>query len=251
MKDAFSYIERSLETCDGERDWYQTLCKMNISTEEKVKYCLAARRGWTGETQKDGLRAIEFLEQFDYYIFPAARIFLEKFGGMEIQGMDMERGLHFTRLAELLVTGIDTVDFEDECSISNFYVLEIHKNELLIPVGRDTLWGGTYSGYRTVFWGESGAVYATNEGCVQIIASDMFSYFAQLFGFEKVTPPPLPSGYWESYENWDLADKIEEEMIAKTHISYAQKRFAQNGGVPNPIMAKDAFTQWMLSMKKK
>lgn len=53
----------------------------------------------------------------------------------------------------------------------------------------------------------------------------------------------------ENYEDYDLCDQLGVELNNHTYVSYAQKRFMENRGVPNPIIAKDTFTQWILSMK--
>ena len=43
-------------------------------------------------------------------------------------------------------------------------------------------------------------------------------------------------------------DDIEAQVNEGTYVSYAQKRFAKNNGVPNPLVGKDPFTQWLLTL---
>ena len=49
------------------------------SLGEKVKQALA-QCGWNGSKRQEGIEALEQLDLFGFYLFPAARIFVEQFG---------------------------------------------------------------------------------------------------------------------------------------------------------------------------
>jgi hypothetical protein len=46
--------------------------------EEQVKQALAWC-GWNGSRRQEGVEALEQLDLFGFYLFPAARIFVEQF----------------------------------------------------------------------------------------------------------------------------------------------------------------------------
>ena len=167
MDQIYAYIQKQLAICEPGDSQLQILRQMKISNDEKIKYYLSMQ-GWSGAIQPKGLEFLKLCEQFGCYIFPAARTLWKQFGGLSIHSR-----FHFDSTEfEGLFIGNDSFDIDDVIELE---LLELKKNELLIPVGVDTLWG-TYNGYRTVYWGESGKVYVTNEGFIYTIAQDMFSY---------------------------------------------------------------------------
>lgn len=218
------------------------------SLEERVKQALA-RCGWNGSKRQEGVEALEQLDLFSYYLFPAARIFVEQFGGMRM------RGAFFPPRSEvektLILIGWRTPDNEPAYCESWFLptveVIQLQRDELLIEIGC-VEHGNRYWSSELIYWSENGKVYGETEGQFEEIAPNLFDFFAQFFGLKEEYQPFLDWNPDKNYEDYDLSDKIEAEMNQETYVSYARKRFAKNGGVPNPITAQDSFTQWMLSM---
>lgn len=218
------YLERN-----AERAFQQKMSKLPYCIEDKVKYCLSLF-GWTGENRPEAEQIIQNMEQLKYYIFPAAYIFLNRFAGLRISYSADGFKIPF----------VNTFDIYDFCFCE---ALQAFKDELLVPVATlDEM---------DIFWGESGKVHYWNSDRTGIIPGDMFSFLSSmLFGLEKdiwfsTTPEDRKEVPW-----WDedLLNDIETKVNNGNYIPYAQRRFIQNGGIPNPVMATDAFTQWLLSL---
>ena len=209
---------------------------LNYSVEDKVKYCLSLF-GWTGEKRPEAKSVFQDMEHYNYYIFPAARIFLERFAGLRIEYESQVWS------KPTLYPNIFTDSF-DECDFSFYEGLQIFKNELLVPVMKT--W------YMYIFLGESGRVHYWNcDDTTGILREDLFSvFYSRLFSLDRdiwfrTTPEDRQEVSW-----WDedLMDEIEDQFNEGTYVSYAQKRFAKNNGVPNPLVGKDPFTQWLLTL---
>ena len=215
----------------------QKMGTLNYSVEDKVKYCLSLF-GWTGEKRPEAKSVFQDMEHYNYYIFPAARIFLERFAGLQIE-YELERLSKSTELCSNIFT-----DSFDECDFSFYEGLQIFKNELLIPV--------VQTDGMNILLAESGRVhYWRCDDTTGIFPEDLFSVLSSMvFSLEKdiwfrTTPEDRQEVSW-----WDedLMDEIEDQFNEGTYVSYAQKRFAKNNGVPNPLVGKDPFTQWLLTL---
>ena len=222
---------------DSRKKFVQKMGTLNYNVEDKVKYCLSLF-GWTGEKRAEAQSVFQDMEHYNYYIFPAARIFLERFAGLQI-----EYELRALSKPTELYPNIFTDSF-DECDFAFVEALQIFKNELLIPVVR--------TGEMDILLGESGMVHYWNcDDTTGIFPEDLFSVLSSMvFSLEKdiwfrTTPEDRQEVSW-----WDgdLMDDIEAQVNEGTYVPYAQKRFAKNNGVPNPLVGKDPFTQWLLTL---
>ena len=221
---------------------------METALEEQVKQALA-RCGWDGSKRQEGIEALEQLDLFGVYLFPAARIFVEQFGGIQMKGGFFRPKSDVKK--ELILIGWRTPSREiSGCELWELPVVEViqlQRDELLIEIGvvehGDRYWSSEF-----IYWSENGKVYGETEGQFEEIAPNLFDFFAQFFGLKEEYQPFLDWDPDKNYEDYNLSDKIEAKMDQGTYISYAQKRFAKNGGIPDPIQSQDSFTQWMLSM---
>ena len=222
---------------DSRKKFVQKMGTLNYNVEDKVKYCLSLF-GWTGEKRAEAQSVFQDMEHYNYYIFPAARIFLERFAGLQI-----EYELRALSKPTELYPNIFTDSF-DECDFAFVEALQIFKNELLIPVVR--------TGEMDILLGESGMVHYWNcDDTTGIFPEDLFSVLSSMvFSLEKdiwfcTTLEDRQEVSW-----WDqgLMDDIEAQVNEGTYVSYAQKRFAKNNNVPNPLVGKDPFTQWLLTL---
>ena len=218
------------------------------SLEEKVKQALA-QCGWNGSKRQEGVEALELMDLFGFYLFPAARIFVEQFGGMWMKGGFLPP--RSDRKKTLTLIGWRTPDHElaycESWFLPTVEVIQLQRKELLLAIG-NVDHGDRYWSSELIYWSENGKVYGETEGQFEEIAPNLFDFFAQFFGLKEEYQPFLDWNPDKNYEDYALADKIEAEMNQETYASYAQKRFAKNGDVPDPIESQDAFTQWMLSM---
>ena len=213
---------------DTTKIFLQKMDTLDYGVEDKVKYCLSLF-GWTGEKRPEAELFLQDMATFHYYLFPAARIFLDRFGGLQIyDGKD--------KLTFLQEYPFDIYDF------SFLEAFQIFKNELLVPVIKlDEM---------EIFLAESGNVYYWGYDLTGVFPGDLFSVLSSMvFHLDRdlwlcTTREERQEVLW-----WDqnLMDHIENETNAGTYIPYAQKRFAQNAGIPNPMTGRDAFTQWLLS----
>lgn len=207
---------------------------LNYDIEDKVKYCLSLF-GWTGEKRPQAEQIFQDMAQFHYYIFPAGRIFIERFGGLQIKNT----------VEDLVFPYKYSFDIEDFVFCE---ALQIFKNELLIPIV-------SLDDEMYIFLGESGRVHYWVSDVTGILPDNMFSVLASLvFFLEKYTFVwMIPEGEGQKTLWWDqnIMDCIENEFYNGTYVTYAQKRFAKNGGVPNPMTGKDAFTQWLFSLDER
>ena len=222
---------------DSRKKFVQKMGTLNYSVEDKVKYCLSLF-GWTGEKRPKAKSVFQDMEHYNYYIFPAARIFLERFAGLQIEYEFPTLGQSTERFPNTFT------DSFDECDFAFVEALQIFKNELLIPVVR--------TGEMDILLGESGRVHYWNcDDTTGIFPEDLFSVLSSMvFSLEKdiwfrTTPEDRQEVSW-----WDqgLMDDIEAQVNEGTYVPYALKRFAQNNGVPNPLVGKDPFTQWLLTL---
>ena len=222
---------------DSRERFTQKMGTLNYSVEDKVKYCLSLF-GWTGEKRPEAKSVFRDMEHYNYYIFPAARIFLERFAGLRIE-------YEFPAISKPteLYPNIFTDSF-DECDFSFVEGLQIFKNELLVPVMK------TWDMY--ILLGESGRVHYWNcDNTTGILREDLFSvFYSRLFLLERsiwfrtTKKDRQEVSWWDD----DLMGDIEAQVNEGTYVSYAQKRFAKNNGVPNPLVGKDPFTQWLLTL---
>ena len=222
---------------DSRERFTQKMGTLNYSVEDKVKYCLSLF-GWTGEKRPEAQSVIQDMEHYNYYIFPAARIFLERFAGLRIEYELRARGQSTELHSDIFPHLFNIYDFVF------FEGLQIFKNELLVPVMK------TWEMY--ILLGESGRVHYWNcDDTTGIFPEDLFSVLSSMvFSLEKdiwfrTTPEDRQEVSW-----WDgdLMDDIEAQVNEGTYVPYAQKRFAKNNGVPNPLVGKDPFTQWLLTL---
>ena len=222
---------------DSRERFTQKMGTLNYSVEDKVKYCLSLF-GWTGEKRPEAKSVIRDMEHYNYYIFPAARIFLERFAGLQIE-------YEFPTLGES--TKLYTNIFPHSFNIYDFVFyegLQIFKNELLVPIMK------TWDMY--ILLGESGRVHYWNcDNTTGILREDLFSvFYSRLFLLERsiwfrtTKKDRQEVSWWDD----DLMGDIEAQVNEGTYVSYAQKRFAKNNGVPNPLVGKDPFTQWLLTL---
>ena len=103
------------------------------------------------------------------------------------------------------------------------------------------------------FLGESGRVHYWAYDKTGILPGDLFSVLSSIvFGLKHDIRFPTTREERQEVSWWDqdLMDYIEIHANNQTYTPYAQKRFAKHGGVPNPMVSKDAFTQWLLSAKE-
>ena len=222
---------------DSRKKFVQKMGTLNYNVEDKVKYCLSLF-GWTGEKRAEAQSVFQDMEHYNYYIFPAARIFLERFAGLRI-----EYELRALSKPTELYPNIFTDSF-DECDFSFVEGLQIFKNELLVPVMK------TWDMY--ILLGESGRVHYWNcDNTTGILREDLFSvFYSRLFLLERsiwfrtTKKDRQEVSWWDD----DLMGDIEAQVNEGTYVSYAQKRFAKNNGVPNPLVGKDPFTQWLLTL---
>lgn len=216
----------------------QEICTLDYSMEDKVKYCLSLF-GWTGEKRPEAKSIIQDMEHFNYYVFPAAQVFLERFGGVQIK-FNVKNSDDV--IVPFVSSFVDSFDIDDFCFCE---ALQIFKNELLVPVIKVE--------EMMIFLGESGRVHYWNSDFTGILPADLFSVLASmvfLLGTDlwlSTTPEDRQEVLW-----WDdaLMDSIEAQVNRGTYIPYAKKRFAQNGSIPNPMVGKDSFTKWLLTLEK-
>lgn len=218
------------------------------SLEEKVKQALA-QCGWNGSKRQEGIEALEQLDLFGFYLFPAARIFVEQFGGMQMKGAFLPPRSDVKKEMTLIGwrTPANELAYCEPWFLPTVEVIQLQRDELLIEIG-NVDHGDRYWSSELIYWSENGKVYGETEGQFEEIAPNLFDFFAQFFGLKEEYRPYLDWNPDKNYEDYALADKIEAEMNQETYVSYAQKRFVKNGDVPDPIESQDAFTQWMLSM---
>ncbi len=229
--------------CDGltNNQFYQKVNEMDISEIEKVKLCLI-QNGWNGKKRREGITVLEDMKIFGFYAFPLGQLFLERFGGMKIDGAKCSA--EFIKHSQTLRYYIQICKQLKLDQIAFLEALQIKKNELMIPIGKeDRYWDISY-----IYWGESGKVYYSCEDFVGIIAPNLFSYFAQIFGFEK--QPQRDARQEEAFVDYDWYEEIENKIDKGDYVFYAQKRFTQNMGQPNPITTSDEFIKWLITISE-
>lgn len=239
MSQYYGELKKLLSSNLDSQQLYYMLSAMDIPITSKVMCCLA-HNGWNGSKREEGRKILEDIAIFGLYAFPAGQIFLEQFGGLKIIG-----GKHpewQSRLPQDFQYCIRIPSSIELCRIGFWEVVQQSKDELIIPIAREHRYWDTLD----IYWGESGKVYYSCEDYVGNMASNLVSYFAQVFGFEK----SLNKSEWceESFVDYARYEEIENQVNQGCYVSYAQKRFAQTGGVPNPITASDEFTKWLLSI---
>lgn len=214
---------------------------MDMSEIEKIKLRLI-QNGWNGKKRKEGVAVLEDMEIYGFYVFPLGRIFLEQFGGIKIDGTKYSD--EPTNQLQSLRSHIQICKQLKLDEISFLEALQMKKDELLIPIGKeDRYWDISH-----IYWGESGKVYYSCEDYVGTIAPNLFSYFAQVLGFEK--QPRRSDRQEEVFVDYGWYEEIENRIDNGSYTFYAQKRFAQNMGKPNPLIAHDEFTKWLLTISE-
>ena len=240
MKQYDDELKKLLQKSDGTYQLYQTLKKMDIPIMSKLKCCFAHNK-WTGDKRKEGLEMKEDIELFGLYVFPAGRTFLERFGGLKIIGGEHREWLPMKpRDFQYHIWSSYQLDIY---TIGWWEALQQEKNELLVPIATER----RYWDDLEIYWGESGKVYYMCGDYIGIRAQNLTSFFAQVFELEE----NLERSEWceEIFAEYDWCDEIAEQVNQAKYVTYAQKRFAQNEGIPDPVMATDAFTQWLLSLE--
>ena len=240
MGKSIEAIRQYLKENKSDDDIYTKLSRMNISTQDKVMYCLWLN-GWKNKARNAGTKVLQDFEIFEYYVFPVARKFLTQFAGLTINGTRnpvWQNGIPKEQQYKYQVNITKEVDITD---IAISEALQIKKDELLIPIA----WEDRFWVMPTLYLSETGKVYYSYEGNIGIEANNLCSYFAQVFGFE----PKLRSEdkKEEVFADYEQISQIEDDLNQGNYISYAQKRFSRNGGVPNPLTADDDFTKTFLA----
>lgn len=240
MEKVIEEIKQYLENNKNDDNIYEKISQMDISVQDKVLYSLLLN-GWENKAQHTGVKVLEDFEVFDYYVFPTARNFFLQFAGLTLNGMrnpiwgqGIPREQHYKYQADI----IDEVDVT-EIAISE--ALQIKKDELLVPIA----WEDRFWVMPTLYLSETGIVYYFYEDYIGVEANNLYSYFAQVFGFEiKLSVEDKKE---EVFADYELISQIEDALNQGTYISYAQKRFSRNGGMPNPLTADDDFTKTFLT----
>ena len=170
---------------------------------------------------------------------------MKQFGGMSIKGMRFPPW-YPQKTDEIsdynyCVDIIKEVDIWEICFLE---ILQTEKNELLIPIAsEDRIWT-----VADIYLSETGKVYYCAEGQIGVEASDLFSIFAQIFGF--VQRLSLKNRSEVTFSEYDLLDRIEKDINQGTYMLYAQRRFAKDVGTRNVKVADDDFTKWLFSISK-